>query len=258
MAIDGAHARYFVSQLSAHDISGSCLTLGRQDIYFTLEEICSLGIEYKVPGLRQVANRTEISQDNQLYRVIQENRHLAIKTEHRTRQLISDHAFFGMMGFDMVESLDIQDHDSPVYVFDLNKLGLEQVASRQYDLVVNGGTLEHIFHLPNALRNIHMVLKPGGCVIHTAPIHNYVDHGFYTFSPILFHAWYEANSYEILDMTIYRHTTNPSVDPWESFPYNPKSFQSLSFGGLDGMMYMVNVMARKHKNSTCDVSPIQP
>jgi hypothetical protein len=52
--------------------------------------------------------------------------------------------------------------------------------------VWDGGTLEHIFNYPAALKNCMEMVKPGGHLILETPGNNYFGHGFYQFSPELF------------------------------------------------------------------------
>ena len=58
----------------------------------------------------------------------------------------------------------------------------------QFDVVYDGGTLEHVFNFPVALRNAMELLRPGGRLftIHTCA-NNLCGHGFYQFSRELFY-----------------------------------------------------------------------
>lgn len=67
----------------------------------------------------------------------------------------------------------------------------------QFDLVVNHGTLEHIFNVGQAFRTIHEWTKPGGLMLHEGPFTGWVDHGFYCLQPTLFYDVAAANGYEI-------------------------------------------------------------
>ena len=62
-------------------------------------------------------------------------------------------------------------------------------------MIIDGGTMEHIFHIPNVLNNIYRMLRVGGRIIHISPSSNYVDHGFYSFSPTLFYDFYQTNKF---------------------------------------------------------------
>src|SRR5690606_17887488 len=106
--------------------------------------------------------------------------------------------FFERLGFDLVDSLDVSDFEGCTHLLDLNEPGVPQRLRGRYDALYNGGTLEHVFDVRNALRNIHDLLRPGGMVIHIVPACGWVDHGFYQISPTLLTDYYAANRFELL------------------------------------------------------------
>jgi hypothetical protein len=54
-------------------------------------------------------------------------------------------------------------------------------------VVVDSGSLEHIFHVPHALRSCVQMAAVGGHVLILTPANNFMGHGFYQFSPDLFY-----------------------------------------------------------------------
>lgn len=68
---------------------------------------------------------------------------------------------------------------------------------RQFQVVHNAGTLEHVFDIAQAFRSIHDLTAPGGLMIHHAPFVGWVDHGFYSLHPTLFWDIAEANGYQV-------------------------------------------------------------
>jgi hypothetical protein len=76
--------------------------------------------------------------------------------------------------------------------------------AEQFDLVFDGGTLEHIFNVPCALRNCMELVRPGGHLILHTPTNNWSGHGFYQFSPELFFRAFSAdNGYRVERMVAY-------------------------------------------------------
>jgi len=59
----------------------------------------------------------------------------------------------------------------------------------QYDIVYDGGTMEHCFNVGTVMRNILGFTKVGGFIVHLNPI-NYYNHGFFNFNPTFYHDWY--------------------------------------------------------------------
>jgi len=53
--------------------------------------------------------------------------------------------------------------------------------------VIDGGTLEHVFNFPVAIKNAMQMVRAGGRLSLSPPANNYFGHGFYQFSPELFY-----------------------------------------------------------------------
>ena len=68
---------------------------------------------------------------------------------------------------------------------------------QRFDIVHNSGTLEHVFDIAQAFRNMHNLTRPGGLMIHHAPFVGWVGHGFYALQPTLFWDLAEANNYHV-------------------------------------------------------------
>lgn len=75
--------------------------------------------------------------------------------------------------------------------------------AHQFDLSVNHGTAEHVFHIAQVFGTMHAWTKPGGLMIHEAPFFGWPDHGFYTLQPTLFYDLAAANGYEIVSVSIF-------------------------------------------------------
>lgn len=94
-------------------------------------------------------------------------------------------AFFSMLGFTEVHAIDISDYEGADIIIDLNQECPEEYHEK-FDVVIDGGTLEHVFNISYAMKSICHLLKPDGIIIHASPLSGYVDHGFYSISPIFF------------------------------------------------------------------------
>src|SRR5262249_9244930 len=92
----------------------------------------------------------------------------------------------------------------------------------KYDLVLDGRTIEHIFDQAALFRNIHSMLKVGGRVIHMSPSTNHMDHGFYMYSPTLFHDYYSANKYKILTSYLIQYDMSRGDPTFPIFAYKPQ------------------------------------
>jgi SAM-dependent methyltransferase len=94
--------------------------------------------------------------------------------------------FFEALGAEKVESLDASGFEGASIVHDLNVPVPAELKSR-FDVVCDGGTIEHVINFPVVIRNCMEMVKVGGHLILGAPANNFFGHGFYQFSPEL---WY--------------------------------------------------------------------
>ena len=117
--------------------------------------------------------------------------------------------FFRCLGAKNVETLDASAYEGASLVHDLNR-PIPADWKGRYDVVCDGGTLEHVFNFPVALRNCMELVCPGGCLFLDSPGNNWFGHGFYQFSPELFYrALAEENGYEVVDMIA--HAAGPQA-----------------------------------------------
>jgi len=104
---------------------------------------------------------------------------------------------FRLLGAREVSSIDASDYENATYVHDLN-VPIPDHLKGQFDLVDDGGTLEHVFNFPVALRNCMEMVKVGGHLLLNVPTNNFVGHGFYQFSPeLFFRALSEVNGFHV-------------------------------------------------------------
>jgi hypothetical protein len=110
---------------------------------------------------------------------------------------------FTSLGATNVQSLDVSGFEGAGFVHDLNHpIGDELRGS--FDTVYDGGTLEHVFNFPMALKNCMEMVKVGGRIfVHTAA-NNWCGHGFYQFSPeLFFRAFSQDNGFEVESMVVH-------------------------------------------------------
>ena len=91
-----------------------------------------------------------------------------------------------VLAVETLDALDYSGYQGANLVHDLNQ-PLPPHLEARYDAVIDGGTLEHVFDFPMALRNAMRLAKPGGALFLCTPANNLFGHGFYQFSPDLFY-----------------------------------------------------------------------
>jgi SAM-dependent methyltransferase len=110
---------------------------------------------------------------------------------------------FEALGASSVSSLDASNYEGATFVHDLNQPLPENLKGR-FDTVFDGGTLEHVFNFPVAIRNCMEMLRIGGrFYIHTCA-NNACGHGFYQLSPELFYRVFSPeNGFEVERMVVH-------------------------------------------------------
>jgi hypothetical protein len=110
--------------------------------------------------------------------------------------------FFKLLGASEVEALDTSGYEGASIVHDLNEPIPGELHER-FDVVVDSGTLEHIFNVPVALKSYMDMVRVGGHLILVVAANNQFGHGFYQFSAELFYsALSEQNGYAVERMLI--------------------------------------------------------
>ena len=92
---------------------------------------------------------------------------------------------FRALGATQVDVMDFSDYEGANLLHDLNQ-PIPDVHRAGFDVVVDGGTLEHVFNFPVAIRNCMEMVRPGGRFFSATIPNNWCGHGFYQFSPELF------------------------------------------------------------------------
>ena len=98
----------------------------------------------------------------------------------------ASNSFLRALGAKKIVSCDASAYEGADLTHDLN-LPVPTDFEESYDVVIDGGTLEHVFNFPTAIANCMKMLKTGGYLISFTTINNYCGHGFYQFSPELFY-----------------------------------------------------------------------
>lgn len=110
-------------------------------------------------------------------------------------------------GATSVDSIDYSNYEGASLTYDLNE-PLPDLG--QYDTIIDCGTLEHVFNINQAFKNVSSLCKVGGQILHVLPANNNCGHGFWQFSPELFFGMYSVkNGYRDTKVFI-GDTTDPS------------------------------------------------
>ncbi len=235
MGLAKGSMQLLLDEAAREPFQGTVVMLGRQSIYFT-RDLLARCASVRGVTLHDVGDASE-----------------ALTNPHGD---LSAEQFFRALGFTNVHSMDVSSFEGADLVHDIN-LEVPPELHNRFDVIIDGGTLEHVFHFPQALANIHSMLRPGGRVIHLSPSSNHMDHGFYMFCPTVFWDYYETNQYSICEFKMIKHSQDALRDPWEISRYTPGCLDQVAYGGLDSAMYAIFAVMKKEANSTSNRIPQQ-
>jgi hypothetical protein len=127
-----------------------------------------------------------------------------------------------LLGANQIDSMDVSPYENATIIHDLNQPWPDALKDR-FSLLVDAGTLEHIFNFPLAIRNCMQAVAPGGHLLCVTPANNLMGHGFYQFSPeLFFRVFTPENGFEIRKILVYEQ-------PWKSVWYevaDPREIRS--------------------------------
>src|SRR5471030_3210286 len=94
--------------------------------------------------------------------------------------------FLQYLGAKECISIDASSYENASVVHDMNR-PIGDDLKKKFSVVIDGGTLEHVFNFPVAIQNCMEMLKVGGHFFTHTMANNFMGHGFYQFSPELFY-----------------------------------------------------------------------
>ncbi len=102
------------------------------------------------------------------------------------------------LGAKAVHSFDNSAYEGATHLHDMNS-PLPDEVKEQYTTVLDGGSLEHVFNFPMAIRNCMEMVSVGGHYLGITPANNLMGHGFYQFSPELYFSVFTIeNGFELI------------------------------------------------------------
>lgn len=118
------------------------------------------------------------------------NRTAAHGLEHKGASVVPETvSAFMSAGAVAVDCVDVKAFRGVERIVDLN---VRQEWPKQYDVVINPGTIEHCFDIATAWFNAWRAVKVGGSLLQVAPL-NMINHGFWNVCPTAFFDFCVAN-----------------------------------------------------------------
>jgi hypothetical protein len=170
--------------------------------------------------------------------------------------LLDDNALFSAMGFERVDSMDYSEYQGASIIYDLNNPNVPDGYCNLYDFIVDAGTMEHIFNLPNALQAIFKMLKPGGTFFFDQPVFYHVNHGFYNVSPCLYYEYFLQNNWKINGFRLYLCEL-PDMEPYKCVSSSEQDMRMGQIHIEDNTACLMWGAVTKTENTVCTVIPQQ-
>lgn len=199
-----------------------------------------LDLRRRKPTIASIATIGSLSlylhprQLRRLRRVIPDSRALAAYRWGDTADVI----LRDITGASVVSSIDMSDYQQASIVHDMNcpLWDSRPDLARQFDLVIDGGTLEHVFNFPVAVQNLMFLVRQGGHILTANPANNLCGHGLYQFTPELMHRLYApANGFRV-DHVLLTESRHMSVEMDPS----PRSFRVVDPASLGRRILLRN------------------
>lgn len=165
------------------------------------------------------------------------------------KSFLSDKTFFGMLGIEVV-SLDLNDYEGADIIHNLN-YPIPSGLVGQFDYIIDGGTLDHLFNIMTAFENIVNLLSPGGRIFQWNAAANYAGTAYVSFGPDLFYDFYTQNGFAC---TVYLAENKKFTDDkWHVYKYHGGRYSNL----CSRKEQVLIVMAEKSAGASFDKIPTQ-
>lgn len=169
MGIDTASLHAILKSFRYVKNRNKILTLGRQQIHIPINTVADICTEYKVANFN--------SNSTGMYSYCEKFFENALGCQQP------------------VMSIDYSEYEKCMIVHDMNRSirANPLMAGQKFDYIYDGGTIEHVFNLPQVLENVINLLEDDGIFCSVTCNNNFSGHGFYQFSPELFYRAFSAD-----------------------------------------------------------------
>ena len=218
MGLARAAVHLLMTEAAKRPFVGSVATLGRQHVYLTRDEVSELAARYQV-SLRSIP--LELHREPILSK----------------QGFVSDDWLLRSLGFDEIVRIDYSDYESCEVILDLNDPSTPANLLQRFDVILDSGTLEHVFDFAAGLRHCVRMVRTGGRVIHLTPASNCVEHGFYSVSPTLYADFYAASGFDVNRVWMCEIPLDLPRGVWNVYDYLGSPERFISLGQLSSQIW---------------------
>lgn len=238
MGICLTEVKLLAAEAQERRFSGTVATLGRQHVYVTESEAKAIYQQYRLP---QSVSKWALHRDPVL----------------SAKGYVSDDSLLMGLGFERVVRIDVDNYEQVDEILDLNSATTPDHMVQAFDAIIDFGTLEHVYHVPNAMSHISRMIRPGGRVIHMLPASNCVEHGFYSFSPTFIRDHYLAAEFQIKTLLLCQLPKRFERQAWTLYEYPLDYRGSFALGRLGRGIFAVFAIVIAPESPVVGVTPQQ-
>jgi hypothetical protein len=208
MGLNSPALKYILQKSKQYKFKGPLLTFGNQDIYANFDSVKIWANDYKI-------------KKNNFTNLIKATSNGLSNINNQSTNFIHAKTFFNLIGIKDKDYYDVDKFifDKPKILHDLEK-PLNKKYNNFFNLIIDSGTIEHIFDIKSVMSNIVNITKVGGYVLEIIPTNNFLNHGFYQINPTFFYDFYIANGFKIIESYIVELRSNG----YRFHDYNQKKF----------------------------------
>lgn len=190
MGLNSPALKYILQRSKKYHFKGPLLTLGNQDIYANFNSLKLWTSDYKI-------------KKNNFTQVIKATSNGLSNINKQSTEFVHAKTFFNLIGIKDKDYYDVDkfDFDKPKIIHDL-QVPFNKKYNNFFNLVIDSGTLEHIFDIKPVMSNIVNITKLGGYILQFIPTNNFLNHGFYQINPTFFYDFYTANGFKVVESYI--------------------------------------------------------
>lgn len=181
MGLIPSHLHLLAIEQHKHPMKGDVLTSGQLAMYETLEDVKNIFVSH---GIMPKQLPEGFDTKNKIPACVGTPR----------ENFTNAGAMLSMLGAEKVFVFDVSNYEGADYVIDLN-YDVDPKYHERFDVILDSGTLEHVFDTSCALANYVKMLKKGGRLIFFLPCSNAINHGFYSLQPNVFFDFFGANGF---------------------------------------------------------------
>jgi hypothetical protein len=186
MGLTQGYIRFIAFMQRTHRIHGDVLVLSQQAIYADISQTVKMLSENGVVPA-EIPHGFDTSNKIPDWNSTSAKKNINVKT------------LMALLGATSTRTSDISDYEGADLKIDLG-VPIDKSRYNQFDAIVDAGTIEHIYDIPQCMENITKMLKVDGVLVLFAPASE-INHGFYNLCPCFFFDYLSANGYE--DIRVY-------------------------------------------------------